>query len=258
MGKPRKSAQPRAADRLDAVLGAVRRMPGFGNTPVGRCRYWVARSQLPRDNCMATVNRERPYLVASDSQETQMAASRNADAAIRIYMVGATGFEPATSCSRSRRATGLRYAPPIIRTHLLLDAPGRTRTSNLLIRSQMLYPIELRAPTQRVHGNGRVRSHEPADETRARTETKNIFAWRGPVKAQQPGDRSHCACGCAAVPCATASTPRAARSRASRHPPYPPYDDNKKAPRQCRGAMGGTRLELVTSTMSTWRSNQLS
>ena len=27
------------------------------------------------------------------------------------YEVGATGFEPATSCSRSRRATGLRYAP---------------------------------------------------------------------------------------------------------------------------------------------------
>ncbi len=27
------------------------------------------------------------------------------------YTVGATGFEPATSCSRSRRATGLRYAP---------------------------------------------------------------------------------------------------------------------------------------------------
>ena len=28
-----------------------------------------------------------------------------------ICSVGATGFEPATSCSRSRRATGLRYAP---------------------------------------------------------------------------------------------------------------------------------------------------
>ncbi len=27
-------------------------------------------------------------------------------------MVGATGFEPATSCSRSRRSTGLSYAPP--------------------------------------------------------------------------------------------------------------------------------------------------
>jgi hypothetical protein len=28
-----------------------------------------------------------------------------------VRSVGATGFEPATSCSRSRRATGLRYAP---------------------------------------------------------------------------------------------------------------------------------------------------
>ena len=27
------------------------------------------------------------------------------------------------------------------------SAPGETRTPNLLIRSQMLYPIELRAPT---------------------------------------------------------------------------------------------------------------
>ena len=29
-------------------------------------------------------------------------------------------------------------------------APGGTRTPNLLIRSQMLYPIELRAPTPRL------------------------------------------------------------------------------------------------------------
>jgi hypothetical protein len=39
--------------------------------------------------------------------------------------VGATGFEPATSCSRSRRATGLRYAPKktsiVVRTHILTD-----------------------------------------------------------------------------------------------------------------------------------------
>ena len=33
------------------------------------------------------------------------------DALTTICEVGATGFEPATSCSRSRRATGLRYAP---------------------------------------------------------------------------------------------------------------------------------------------------
>jgi hypothetical protein len=33
----------------------------------------------------------------------------------------------------------------------------------------------------------------------------------------------------------------------------------KESQRQCGAArMGGTRLELVTSTMSTWRSNQLS
>ena len=28
-----------------------------------------------------------------------------------VQQVGAAGLEPATSCSRSRRATGLRYAP---------------------------------------------------------------------------------------------------------------------------------------------------
>src|SRR5215218_1779285 len=61
-------------------------------------------------------------------------------------MVGATGFEPATSCSRSRRATGLRYAPPALLVNEPSDAPGESRTPNLLIRSQMLYPIELRAP----------------------------------------------------------------------------------------------------------------
>ena len=31
-----------------------------------------------------------------------------------LSMVGATGFEPATSCSRSRRSTGLSYAPPLL------------------------------------------------------------------------------------------------------------------------------------------------
>ena len=65
-----------------------------------------------------------------------------------IVSVGATGFEPATSCSRSRRSTGLSYAPKLhesLSRHDPSHAPERTRTSNLLIRSQMLYPIELRA-----------------------------------------------------------------------------------------------------------------
>ncbi len=30
---------------------------------------------------------------------------------VELSSVGAAGLEPATSCSRSRRATGLRYAP---------------------------------------------------------------------------------------------------------------------------------------------------
>jgi hypothetical protein len=28
-----------------------------------------------------------------------------------IYTIGAPGFEPGTSCSQSRRATGLRHTP---------------------------------------------------------------------------------------------------------------------------------------------------
>src|SRR5687767_6720424 len=66
-----------------------------------------------------------------------------------LAMVGATGFEPATSCSRSRRATGLRYAPPngVEPLERLVHAPVGIRTPNLLIRSQMLYPVELRALT---------------------------------------------------------------------------------------------------------------
>ena len=68
----------------------------------------------------------------------------------------------------------------------LFNAPGETRTPNLLIRSQMLYPIELRA-LMHLRTNGEI---------------------------EQLPSYSH--------------------------------------------SMGGTRLELVTSTMSTWRSNQLS
>ena len=73
-------------------------------------------------------------------------------------MVGATGFEPATSCSRSRRATGLRYAPPngVEPLQRLVYAPVGIRTPNLLIRSQMLYPVELRALTN-------VASRSPGD-----------------------------------------------------------------------------------------------
>ena len=71
------------------------------------------------------------------------------------------------------------------------NAPEGTRTPNLLIRSQMLYPIELRALLR---------------------STSNYYELRAKV-------------GISFLSIAR---------------------------------MGGTRLELVTSTMSTWRSNQLS
>jgi hypothetical protein len=73
------------------------------------------------------------------------------------------------------------------------NAPGGTRTPNLLIRSQMLYPIELRAPKLNIQPTSR-------PDPIARNVARSVLVLR----------------------------------------------------------VSGTRLELVTSTMSTWRSNQLS
>ena len=56
-------------------------------------------------------------------------------------MIGKTGFEPATSRTRTVCSTKLSYFP--------MNALERIRTPNLLIRSQMLYPIELRAHVPR-------------------------------------------------------------------------------------------------------------
>jgi hypothetical protein len=50
-------------------------------------------------------------------------------------LVGATGFEPATSCSQSRRATRLRYAPsaarPSPRDPGILPVPAAIVTRDL-------------------------------------------------------------------------------------------------------------------------------
>ena len=51
-------------------------------------------------------------------------------------MVGKTGFEPATPRSQSECSTKLSHFP-------IYGALKRSRTPNLLIRSQMLYPVEL-------------------------------------------------------------------------------------------------------------------
>src|SRR5690625_2329066 len=60
--------------------------------------------------------------------------------ALPLKMVGKTGFEPATPWSQTMCSTKLSYFPI-----KLYGAPERSRTPNLLIRSQALYPIELRA-----------------------------------------------------------------------------------------------------------------
>jgi hypothetical protein len=61
-------------------------------------------------------------------------------------MVGKTGFEPATPWSQTKCSTKLSYFPTY-------GAPERSRTPNLLIRSQTLYPIELRAQIKFFNSN---------------------------------------------------------------------------------------------------------
>jgi hypothetical protein len=54
--------------------------------------------------------------------------------------IGKTGFEPATPWSQTKCSTKLSYFPLLKKKAY---APKRSRTPNLLIRSQTLYPIEL-------------------------------------------------------------------------------------------------------------------
>ncbi len=80
-------------------------------------------------------------------------------------MVGKTGFEPATPWSQTKCSAKLSYFPLYFQNKKRISsstswkfiikinnsnlktngAPERSRTPNLLIRSQTLYPIELRA-----------------------------------------------------------------------------------------------------------------
>ncbi len=60
-------------------------------------------------------------------------------------MVGKTGFEPATPWSQTKCSTKLSHFP-------IHGAPNRSRTHNLLIRSQTLYPIELWAHNNYITG----------------------------------------------------------------------------------------------------------
>ena len=58
---------------------------------------------------------------------------------IKQKMVGMTGFEPATPWSQTKCSTKLSHIPK------KNGAPEGIRTPDLLVRSQTLYPAELRA-----------------------------------------------------------------------------------------------------------------
>ena len=153
----RRSIQLSYARSTNALRSESYRTPGDGSTrpttiaPRRQFGPWITLLRAAQD-----IESLQNYARGVRAHRTSgRSADRKARSLVRRsglspYMVGATGFEPATSCSRSRRSTGLSYAPPNWRFIASYDdAPGRTRTSNLLIRSQMLYPIELRAPTSR-------------------------------------------------------------------------------------------------------------
>ena len=56
-----------------------------------------------------------------------------------LFMVGMTGFEPATPSSLTKCATKLRYIP-----FCFSGVLGRIRTADLPLRRRTLYPAELR------------------------------------------------------------------------------------------------------------------
>ena len=60
------------------------------------------------------------------------------DSICLIISVGVAGFEPATSCSQSRRDNRATLHPEVY-----FSDPTRTRTWNLRFRKPLLYPVEL-------------------------------------------------------------------------------------------------------------------
>src|SRR3989454_856259 len=139
------------------------------------------------------------------------------------------------ACQNNTRQTGGHSTRESRKSH----APRRTRTPSLLIRSQALYPVELWAPlnpcrdgVERRRGTSRRQVAETlsGSEDRGRRSLRGTSSTSSPTSTRRPGI-SASSCSLNVFP----------------------------SPSQLgRREVGGTRLELVTSTMSTWRSNQLS
>ena len=221
MSRPRCGTQastwprPRTSPSGSWEPSRARRRP-----PWGAMRRAAVRFRRRREPVRAARTRRASRRSFERAEKKHQAAGPGV---LMVLMVGATGFEPATSCSRSRRATGLRYAPPNGEEPLerLVSAPVGIRTPNLLIRSQMLYPVELRALTTH-----RIALASDRMQTRKIDRARE---WVNPINWSMQHAQ-----------------------RIGRPEKRSPRRDAEGNP------MGGTRLELVTSTMSTWRSNQLS
>ena len=100
-------------------------------------------------------------------------------------MVGKTGFEPATPWSQTKCSTKLSYFS-------YDGAPERTRTSNRLIRSQVLYPIELRAL---IHDENLTVFSANKDGAEDRNRTGTVVTYRrilSPVRLPVPPPRQGC------------------------------------------------------------------
>jgi hypothetical protein len=71
-------------------------------------------ANILRDTTKKPVLLRSPSLFLYPSAYKQACADghkKSPDETRRGFLVGAAGFEPTTSCSQSRRDTGLRYAP---------------------------------------------------------------------------------------------------------------------------------------------------
>jgi hypothetical protein len=59
-----------------------------------------------------------------DQFELQRCATKKGQRSLTISFVGAARFELTTSCSQSRRDTGLRYAPKFLVPYWIADLPA--------------------------------------------------------------------------------------------------------------------------------------
>ncbi len=121
---PRANAGPlrrKSRDLAEQGLGARVEVGTPHSHPSARgrirtCDLRLRRPTLYPAELRAQINLVLPHRPRSEVQEQKSpcrAHTRVGQGDRCFSMVGATGFEPATSCSRSRRSTGLSYAPPI-------------------------------------------------------------------------------------------------------------------------------------------------